>query len=128
MIHVFDITAPLGTVDGDAAVATLTQQMEKVVHFYPALREASVEASEGVLTMHLRVAGRSRWHISYKARQIASSMLRRVGVDPTTGTLLLAQVAPTASELTKEQGRSVSGRVPRGHSVSVDDGLGSAGR
>lgn len=116
MIHVLEITAPLGTVDGDAAVATLTAQIEKVVHFYPALRDASVSASEGVLTMRLRVVGRSRWDISYKARRIASSMLRRVKIDPTSGTLVLVDMAPDATELTKEQGRNVSGHVPRGHS------------
>lgn len=121
MIHILEITAPLGTVDGSAAVATLEAQMAKVVQFYPALRDASVAASEDVLTMRLRVAGRSRWHISYAARKIGSSMLRRIGVDPAAGTLVLIEKAPTASELTKEQGRNVSGHVPRGHSGVADD-------
>lgn len=121
MIHILEITAPLGTIDGDAAVATLQAQTDKVVAFYPALRDASVSASEGLLTMRLRVAGRSRWDISYKGRRIASSMLRRIGVDPGTGTLLVVEKMPSASELTKAQGRNVSGHVPRGQSVSLGD-------
>ncbi len=121
MIHVLEITAPLGTRDADTAVATLTAQMAKVTHFFPALLDASVTASEGLLTMRLRVTGRSRWDISYKARRIASSMLHRAGVDPASGTLVLADMAPTASGLTKAQGRNVSGHVPRGHSVTPEE-------
>lgn len=128
MIHILEISAPLGDVDGDAAVAALSDQMNKVMQFYPALREAAVQASEGVLTMRLRVAGRSRWDISYKARRIASSMLRRVKIDPQTGVLVLVETMPTAAELTKEQGRNVSGHVPRNHSATSADSARTAGR
>lgn len=114
MIHILEITAPLAGVDGDAAVTTLQAQMDKVVAFYPALREACVQASESHLTMRLRVAGRSRWDISYKGRRIASSMLRRVRINPETGTLIVVDMLPSAAQLTKEQGRNVSGHVPRG--------------
>lgn len=114
MIHILEITAPLAGTDGLAAESTLSTQMAKVIHFYPALLDAQAEAAEGSLTLRLRVKGRSRWDISYKARKIASSMLRRVGIDPATGTLVLVDMAPAATKLTKEEGRNVSGHVPRG--------------
>lgn len=115
VIHVLEVTAPLGAVDASLAVSTLRAQMDKVKAFYPALLDADVQAREGHVRMRLRVKGRSRWDISYKARRIASSMLRRVKIDPETGTLLVVEQATKATELTKEQGRNVSGHVPRGH-------------
>ena len=119
VIHILEITAPLAGIDGAAAESTLREQMDKVVAFYPSLRDASVSTAEGLLTMRLCVVGRSRWDISYKGRRIASSMLRRVGINPTTGTLIVVEKVPSASELTKAQGRNVSGHVPRGQSVSL---------
>lgn len=121
VIHILEVTAPLDGVDGDAAVAKLQAHMDKVVAFYPSLRDASATAAEGHLTIRLRVAGRSRWDISYKARQIASSMLRRVGIAPGSGIMLVVEVLPTSANLTKEQGRNVSGHVPRNHARTAGE-------
>lgn len=111
MIQTFTVTAPLGQVDADAAVATLDKSMARVTHLHPALRSASVTASEGVLTMVLRVAGRTRWHSSGDARKVASSMLHRVGIAAADASMVLTDVARTLNSLTKAQGRSVSNGV-----------------
>ena len=112
MIQIYVVTAQLGQVDGDAATATLNIAMDRVMHA-PNLRSAAAEASEGVLTLTLRVAGRTRWHIQGDARKIGSSMLRRVGVDVADARLELQRTLPSANSLTKEQGRSVTPRGPK---------------
>jgi hypothetical protein len=71
-----------------------------VQEFYPALRCASLSASEGHLTMRLRVSGSNRWHVSYSTRKIASSMLRRLKLDPSTGVMILVDV-PTLGQSIK---------------------------
>jgi hypothetical protein len=106
MIRIFAITAPLGAVDGDAATATLQAAMDKLIRLHPALREASVAVSEGVLTMTLRVSGRDQWATSLAARKIGSSMLYRVGIDTRSAAIQLVSTPPNRSTLTKEQGRS----------------------
>lgn len=113
MIQIHEVNVPLEGADGEAAVATLSAQMDKLKGFYPALRSASVAASGDVLTMQMRVAGRTRWHISYSARRIASSMLRRVKLDPAKATMTLCETAAVASSLTKEQGRNTTGQRAR---------------
>lgn len=109
MIQTFIVSAPLGQVDGDAAVSTLSTAMGRLTHLHPALRGAATQASEGVLTMTLRVAGRTRWHSSGDARKIASSMLHRVGIAASTATMQLQQTAPSLSYVTKEQQRRAAG-------------------
>lgn len=106
MIQTFTVTAPLAGADGDAATAKLTDQMSKVQHFYPALLSSTVQASETVLTMTVRVSGQTRWHTSYAARQIGSSMLRRAGIDVATATMILTDTARHGAHLTKQQGRN----------------------
>lgn len=100
MIQIHDVTVPLGNLDPDAAISALSAQIAKVQEFYPALRCASLSASEGHLTMRLRVSGRTRWHVSYSTRRIASSMLRRLKLDPSTGTMMLVDV-PTLGQNVK---------------------------
>lgn len=94
MIRIHDITVPLVGLDPDATISTLSAQIAKVQEFYPALRGATLSASEGVLTMRLRTSGRTRWHVSYSARKIASSMLRRVKIDPSTAVMVLVDIPP----------------------------------
>jgi len=113
VIQIYIVTAPLGHVDGDAAVATLTTAMDRVTHAHPCLRSAAVAASEGVLTLTLRVAGRTRWHAQGDARKIGTSMLRRVGVDVGSAAMELERTLPSANALTKAQGRSVTPRGPK---------------
>jgi hypothetical protein len=113
MIQTFTITAPLGQVDPDAATATLSASMARVTHLHPALRAATVQAAEGVLTLTLRVAGKTRWHGSGDARKIASSMLYRVGIPAAGAAMQLMEVAPSLNSLTKAQGRSVTPRGPK---------------
>lgn len=113
MMQIYHITAALGSVDGGAAADALTTQMDKLKGFYPALRGATVTADATVLTMTVRVNGRSRWHCSYAARRIASSMLRRVKLDPVEATMTLQESLPPGMALTKEQGRNVNPRKPK---------------
>lgn len=114
MIQTFTVTAPLGQTDPDAAVATLDAATDKLVRLYPHFRSAAVEASEGVLTVTLRVAARDRWRCSTVARKIGTNMLLRVGIAVESGAIELDRTAPAATTLTKERGRNVSGHVPRG--------------
>jgi hypothetical protein len=113
VIQIYIATAPLGQVDGDAAVATLNVAMDRVLHAHPNLRSASAAASEGVLTLTLRVAGRTRWHAQGDARKIATSMLRRVDLDVAGSKMELERTLPSANALTKVQGRSVTPRGPK---------------
>ena len=92
MIQIHDVTVPLAGLEPDATISTLQAQIAKVQEFYPALRSASLSASEGHLTMRLRVSGRTRWHVSYSTRKIASSMLRRLKLDPSTGVMTLVDI------------------------------------
>lgn len=121
MIQTYEITAPLAGADGEALCASLTAQMDKLKSFYPALRSASVSSSEGLLRMQLRVSGCSRWHTSYAARRVGSSMLRRVKLPPEAGVMVLMDTAAGATSLTKEQGRNAPNRVTsRRSSAAVD--------
>lgn len=107
MIQIFTVTAP---VDGDAAaaVSTLAAAADKLTRLYPGLREAAVEASEGVLTLILRVSARDRWATSRAARKIASNMLLRVKIPASAASMELTKTMPSLKALTKEQGRSVT--------------------
>ena len=107
MIRVYEVTAALQDLNADATTATLSDQLQRVADLYPALRSASVAASEGVLTMRLRVSARDQWATSRAARIVASSMLRRVKIDVAAATMQLVEVAPSGRDLRKETGRSV---------------------
>jgi hypothetical protein len=100
MIQIHDVAVPLAGLDPDATISSLNAQIAKVQEFYPALRSASLSASEGVLTMRLRVSGRSRWHVAYSSRRIASSMLRRIKLDPATGVMTLVHVPGNGHSVT----------------------------
>jgi len=123
MIQIYVVTAPLGQVDGEAAVATLNTAMDRVTHAHPTLRSAAAAAAEGVLTLTLRVAGRTRWHAQGNARKIGSSMLRRIGVDIGSASMELERTLPSASALTKAQGRSVTPRGPKLDSAAASQDL-----
>lgn len=107
MIHIFAVTAPLGDLDGGAVCATLQAATDALIHAHPALREASLRSSEGVLTMTLRVSGKDRWMTQRHARKIATSMLRRVRIPAESATLDLVRTPANTRSLTREQGRSV---------------------
>ena len=107
MIRVYQVTAPLADLDAGATTAKLSDQLQKVADLYPALRSASVQASEGVLTMTLRVSARDRWATSHAARVVASSMLRRVKIDIAAAAMELVEVPTTGRDLRKDTGRSV---------------------
>lgn len=113
MIQTFTVTAPLGSIDGPSAVATLDAAADKLTRLYPGFREATAEACDGVLTMVLRVSGRDRWIVSAAARKIASNMLLRVKIPADTAAMQLTRTAPDAKTLTKGQGRSVTARSQR---------------
>jgi len=116
MIQVYVVTAQLGQVDGDRAVRTLRDATIRIARLHPSLRSSAVEAADGVLTMTLRVAGRTRWHVQGDARKIATSMLRRVDLDVAGAKMELERTMPSAKNLTKVQGRgvTVTARVPSG--------------
>lgn len=122
MIQTFTVTAPLGQADPDAAVATLEGATEKLVRLYPHFRSAAVEASEGVLTVTLRVAAVDRWRCSAVARKIGTNMLLRAGIDVATGAIELVRTAPAATTLTKERGRNMTGHRPRGPAQRSGEG------
>lgn len=101
MMHIWRVEAPLGDVNGDAATATLSASMDRLIHLHPHLRSASVQASEGVLVLELRVTGRDRWAVAAHARKIGSRMLERVRIDVATAKMVFVARLPN--------GRDVSG-------------------
>ena len=101
MIHIWEIRAPLGDVDGEAVTATLGASMDRVTQLYPKLRGATLETSEGVLVMRLRVSGRDHSAITRVARTIGSSMLRRAKLDVSAATMILVEKLPTVRDLRK---------------------------
>lgn len=121
MIHIFEITAPEGEVPAAKAVSMLTVAMARIMGAFPALRDATVtQDPEGVLRLRLRVVGRDRWLTSRRAREIGSSMLRRVKVAEGVAKMELVEAIPSANKLTKEQGRNVANHRPRsktGHGI-----------
>lgn len=124
MIQVFTVTAPLGERDPDGATATLQAAADKLTRLYPHLRGAAVQASEGVLTLTIRVAAMDRWRCSSTARKIGTNMLVRVGIPAGAGHLELVQTLPSARMLTKTQGRSGSpGRQPVGSDTQAPQEL-----
>lgn len=114
MIQTFEVTAPLGQRDAGDSIATLQSAAEKIRTTFPALLEATVTASDSVLTLLLKVSARNRWDVSIKARKIATSVLWRLKIHASEAEMQLVHTAPSAKSLTKEQGRNVSGHVKRG--------------
>lgn len=106
MIQIFHVQAPLGDADPEPLIATLQARLARLQDIYPGLRGARVQASEGFLELILRCAGRDRWVLSRTARTIASSMLRRVKLDPKQATVVGVDTAPSARTLTKQDGRN----------------------
>lgn len=114
MIQIFEVKAPLGKLDGAAAVATLVSAADKVKATFPALLDTTPTVGpQNVLTLRLRVSGRTRWHASAIARKIASSMLWRLKVPTAEAVMNLVLTPPSGNSLTKEQGRSTSNHRPR---------------
>jgi hypothetical protein len=114
MIQVYVLTAPLGQLDPGATVDRLEAASKMVTRLHPALRGYTVEATNGTLRMNLRVAGRDRWAVSSAVRKIASNMLLRARIPVPGATLELERTMPTAKDLTKMQGRSVTAKVASG--------------
>lgn len=122
MIQTFTVTAPLGDTNPEAAIATLNEATDKLARLYPHFRSAATRASEGVLTLTIRVAAVDRWRCSAAARKIGTNMLIRVGIPVESGTIELVRTAPAATTLTKERGRNMTGHVPRGNAQRKGDG------
>lgn len=120
MIQIFVITAPLGERDPVASAEVLRAAVAKVQHSFPPLREAIIQAAEGVLELRLTVAGRDRWDLSAKARRIGSSMLWRLKIAAEEGTMELIRTVPNGQGLTKGLGRSIANYRPRGAEVRFD--------
>lgn len=108
MIQIFTVTAPLGAVDPDTTTATLQAATARVAEKYPGLLDASAQASDGVLTLTLKVSAANRWYTSSVARKIATSMLKRVRIRAVDASMVLTRTLPSALSLTKAQGRSVA--------------------
>lgn len=111
MIQTFTVTAPVADCDEKALCATVSGAAAKVTAKYPALLEMGVTASEGLLTLTLRVSALNRWATSYAARRIASSLLHRAKVDVDSASMELTSTASAGRSLTKEQGRSIHNAV-----------------
>lgn len=107
MIQVYVLTAPLGQHDPEATVTKLRAASQMVSRLFDALRGYTVAAAGDTVTVHLRVSGRTRWHVQGDARRIASNLLMRASLAVQGATLELDHTLPTAKSLTKEQGRSV---------------------
>lgn len=114
MIQVFTVTAPLGDINPDAATATLQAAADKLARLYPHLRSSAVAASEGVLTLTIRVSAMDRWRCSAVARKIGTNMLLRAGIPAEHGHIELTQTLPSVRALTKEQGRAPRRAKPHG--------------
>jgi hypothetical protein len=87
--RIYECRALHGNSDPDALIATLQAQMPKVTQLHPALRGASLEASDGFLIMTLRICARDRSRVQQKARLIATRILQRAKIDPASATLTL---------------------------------------
>jgi hypothetical protein len=120
MIHIFQVDAPLGDLDPDATTAKLTTQLARVADLYPALRSAAVAASEGVLTMTLRVSARDRWATSRAARLVASSMLRRAKISVSAASMTIVATPSNGRSLTGATGRSAAPRIPARWDLDLD--------
>lgn len=114
ILQTYSWRADIGERDPAPPMACMRELAARLIPVRPALRGLRLETPEpGILDIHMRVAGISRWAIQSEARKLIVLFIRRAFITPKALSLELVTTARNGRELYLGEGRTQMSKIPR---------------